>query len=94
MVHKVVSVYAWDDGDAGYENKHELPVPLDNTLYFGNMYLIGHVDNKQVNLSKEDYDDMCEKYFGGFDDIHSEDSWSSEESLRSDDSLNDFIVPG
>ena len=37
-----VSVYAWNDGEAGDENKHDLPPPIDNDLYFGNVYLLGH----------------------------------------------------
>jgi len=91
---KMIALYAWDDGEAGDENKHELPTPLDNILYFGNVYLIGHVNNEPVSITKEDYENMKEKHFEGFDDIGSEDSWSTDESIASDDSIHDFIVPG
>ena len=91
---KMIALYAWDDGEAGDENKHELPTPLDNILYFGNVYLIGHIDNKQVSITKEDYENMKEKHFEGFDDVGSEDSWSTDESVASDDSIHDFIVSG
>ena len=91
---KLVALYAWDDGEAGNENKHELPTPLDNTLYFGNVYLIGHNNNKSVTITKEDYENMKETHLGGYDDVGSEDSWSTDESVASDDSIHDFVVPG
>ena len=94
MDDMTVSAYAWNDGEAGDENKHDLPPPIDNDLYFGNVYLLGHIGNKMVDLTKSDYDSLINKYFEGFDDIGSEDSWSEEESVRSDDSIHDFIVDG
>jgi len=94
MDDMTVSVYAWNDGEAGDENKHDLPPPIDNDLYFGNVYLLGHIGNKMVDLTKSDYDSLINKYFEGFDDIGSEDSWSEEETVASDDSIHDFIVDG
>ena len=47
-----------------------------------------------VDLTKSDYDSLINKYFEGFDDIGSEDSWSEEETVASDDSIHDFIVDG
>tara|TARA_Y100000389_G_scaffold159683_1_gene161596 strand:- start:941 stop:1393 length:453 start_codon:yes stop_codon:yes gene_type:complete len=92
--NKTLSLYAWSDGESGTENKHELPPPLADKLYFGNAYIIAHIDNEIVDIQMDDYKDLQEKYFEGFDDIGSEDTWSDEESMASDDSLNDFIVPG
>ena len=92
---KTLMLYGWNDGEAGWENKHELPPPIDNELYFGNLYLIGKNDlENHVNVRLEDYNNLQEKYFEGFEELRSEDSWSSEESLASDDSLHDFIVDG
>jgi len=91
---KIISVYAWNDGEAGWENKNELPHPIENNLYFGNIYMIAHLDNTQVDITLNDFDKFTTQYFGDIEDIGSEDSWSSEESSNSDDSINDFIVPG
>ena len=33
-----ISLFAWTDGEAGDENKHELPPPIDKYLYFGNSF--------------------------------------------------------
>tara|TARA_B100000925_G_scaffold290232_1_gene274973 strand:- start:3896 stop:4564 length:669 start_codon:yes stop_codon:yes gene_type:complete len=89
---KTISVYAWTKGKAGTENKHELPPPIDKELYFGNIFIIYHNKGKLLNLSQSDYNEFYEMAFGGFEDIGSEDTWSTEEELDSDDSLNDFIV--
>jgi hypothetical protein len=91
---KNLTVFAWDDGDAGSENKHELPPPLADDLYFGNVYVIAQENNKQVDITMDDYEELKDTYFGGFDDIGSQDTWSEEEELSDTDSLNDFIVPG
>ena len=91
---KILALYAWEDGEAGDENKHELPPPIDQALYFGNAYVIGHVDDEQVDITEEDYLMLQNKFFEGEESLGSEDSWSSEESLADDDSLHDFIVPG
>ncbi len=89
---KVLSIFAWSNGKAGTENKHDLPPPIDKELYFGNIFVIYHQKNKVINLSEKSYRDFYEIAFGGFEDLGSEDSWSTEEELASDDSLNDFIV--
>lgn len=89
---KILSVFAWSNGKAGTENKHDLPPPIDKELYFGNIFVIYHQNNKVINLSEKSYREFYEMAFGGFEDLGSEDTWSTEEELASDDSLNDFIV--
>jgi hypothetical protein len=91
---KILVLYAWKNGEAGDENKHELPPPVENDLYFGNSYLLGVINNNHVDVTKSDYNEMKNKYFEGFESIGSEDSWSEEESVASDDSIHDFIVEG
>ncbi len=89
---KILSIFAWSDGKAGTENKHDLPPPIDNELYYGNIFAIYHEKGKLLNLSKNDYNDFYEIAFGGFESLGSEDTWSTEEEIDSNDSLNDFIV--
>lgn len=87
-----ISIFAWTDGKAGTENKHELPPPIDKELYFGNIFVILHQNGKVKNLSKSQYEEFYEISFGGFEDIGSSDSCSSEEEIDSKDSIHDFIV--
>ena len=51
------SVFAKNSGKAGSENKFELPPPVDENLYFGNMVFIKHLDEEAteiVDLKSED----------------------------------------
>ena len=89
-IDKTISIFAFNDGKAGHENKTELPPPLDKQLYFNNIFVIGHNNNKIVDLNKSEYEEFYETSFGGFDNIDSEDSWSEEEESNSDD--REFIV--
>jgi hypothetical protein len=87
---KVLTVYAKDKGKHGTENKTELPPPLDTQLYFGNIFVIAHKDNKLVNLSLEEYSEFYNSAFGGFEDLDKEESLSDEEEPNSEDEA--FIV--
>jgi len=87
-----ISLYAWIDGKAGRENKHELPPPVDNELYFGNIFLFKHIDGKLVDFTKEEYEEFYDNSFGGFEDIGSEDSEYSEDEDDDGEDLKDFIV--
>tara|TARA_Y100000389_G_scaffold17613_1_gene15384 strand:- start:14921 stop:15403 length:483 start_codon:yes stop_codon:yes gene_type:complete len=90
--NKILSIYSWEDGEAGWENKHELPPPIDKKLYFGNIFIVGSIDEEQVDINIEDYNKLTNKYFKGFEDLGSQDSWSDEESIDSNDSIHNFIV--
>ena len=61
---KVLTVYASDKGKHGTENKTELPPPLDTQLYFGDIFVIAHKDNKIVDLSLEEYSEFYNSAFG------------------------------
>tara|TARA_B100001758_G_C18058950_1_gene427133 strand:+ start:31 stop:672 length:642 start_codon:yes stop_codon:yes gene_type:complete len=79
----IVELWATDKGRAGSENKYDFPPPVDNELYFGNCLLL-RVDNDGsdvVDLTKENWDKIYEKLFGGFEDIGSEEP--SEDELES-----------
>lgn len=71
-----IALYAKDNGNAGRENKYDLPPPLDNTLFFGSMVLTNKDGTE--DLRKEEWKKACEQLFGGFEDI--------EESEEDDDS--------
>ena len=87
---KVLTMYANDKGKHGTENKTELPPPLETQLYFGDIFVIAHKDNKIVDLSLEEYSEFYNSAFGGFEDLDKEESLSEEEEPNSEDEA--FIV--
>jgi len=82
----LVSCFGWYDGEAGFENKHELPpsghskfLEEDSStiLLFGDIFLCLSEQNKDKD--KEDFDiSMCGEFYhkilGGFDECDSLDS--------------------
>lgn len=85
----LVSVYAWTDGSESKINRHDLPPPIDNVLYYGDILLVKHENGKLKDFSKTDYNKFYEDAFGGFDDIVSEEESSEEDPTQSD---IDFIA--
>ncbi len=72
--NKWVSVYAKNKGRANSENKYDLPPPIDNDLYFGNLLIIMHnneipVDSEVCDFDKETWLKVYEKLLGGFEDL-------------------------
>jgi hypothetical protein len=87
-----VSVFAYTQGHS--LNKHELPPPIDEEKYYGNIYVIYHDDTGNLlDFSQDDYDNFYTSSFGGFEDIGDEDSERSEDDEDDDgEDLKDFIV--
>ena len=85
----LVSVYGWTDGSESKINKHDLPPPIDNILYYGDILAVRHENGKLKDFSKIDYNKFYDDAFGGFDDIVSEEESSEDEPTQSD---IDFIV--
>jgi len=103
-----ISIFAKDEGRANTENKYDLPPPLDEKLFFGNMLACLHgeeeLSNDNIkNLSKVDWDKFYEKQFGGFEDLGSESDRSKDEDDEEYDSdmideetgylTNSFVKP-
>lgn len=65
-----IDLWAKTDGRAGQENKYELPPPIDEIIFFGNMAIVARL-NKEVacNLSAKKWKLVYEKLFGGFEDL-------------------------
>lgn len=84
-----ISVFGSMEGEAGQENKLELPPPIDNVLLFGDVYIVFHKkrearDFKDLTLSL--WETYYEELFGGFESLDSEDSFTEgdEEEYESD----------
>ena len=74
-------IYGKTKGNANYENKYELPPPIDKELYFGSLCILKKTDDKYVDLSHGEWEEVYEYLFGGFEDIG-----NSEDESRSMDS--------
>lgn len=86
-------LFGSDTGNAGSENKYELPPPVDSNLYFNNLYFIKkNVDKDDVfyDLTIEDYNNFYDTQFDGFIDILDNDDEITEE-LSEHTSDKDFI---
>ena len=82
--------YGWYDGEAGFENKHDLPpsgsssfIETDSSeqLLFGDMFIVKMCKGRYSPLTISEYSDCYNQLFGGFDDCSSSDEeyQSSEE---------------
>ena len=95
----VIHCYGWYDGEAGFENKHDLPPggtsgflteDSSSQLLFGDIFILKYTDNDSQDLQDFDISEYGEFYnlsFGGFSDISDE----SEED-PTDEDMDDFIV--
>jgi len=89
-------IVGWKNGNHENINKHELPPPIDNELFYGDLSIIKIINKKMFEFSKEQYNIFYEKTFGGFEDIEhnikydSDEYFSStEEYIPSDESSSD-----
>ncbi len=65
-----IDVWCKTDGRAGQENKYELPPPIDEIIFFGNMALVARIDKQTAcDISIELWNKIYEKLFGGFEDL-------------------------
>lgn len=91
---KNVSLYAKTAGRAGQENKYDFPPPVDEWLFFGTCVLVGvNADGTAAALTVEDWKEIYECLFGGFEDIGSSDS-EDEEDVATDDELEALAKEG
>ena len=83
-------LFGSDIGNAGSENKYDLPPPIDNNLYFYNLYFIKIKDGIYYDLTIDDYNNFYNVQFEGFEDILDYDDEITEE-LSEHTSDRDFI---
>jgi hypothetical protein len=99
-----VSLWGKKTGKANFENKYDLPPPLDKELFFGTCAIVRtSTQNTQsafLDLSKETWLKIYEKLFGGFEEIGEEDEYSEDELANVDSALltkdgylkDDFVI--
>lgn len=98
--NSVIKCYGWCEGDAGFENKHDLPPSgisseLDEDsstiLLFGDLFIVRFEDNKIRNIDVSNYAEFYNICFEGFDDCEedTEDDGYENESHEED---GDYIM--
>ena len=96
-----IALYARSSGRAGQENKYDFPPPVDSELYFGNCMLVNQITlndaNEVQDLSRDSWNAIYEKLFGGFDDCidseeESEDDLDGLELTKNGYEIDDFVV--
>ena len=83
-------LYGSNNGNAGNENKYDLPPPIDNDLYFNDLYFFKIKNSVYFDLTLNDYYDFYNTLFQGFEDIYISDNEISQE-LSEHSSDRDFI---
>ena len=89
-----ISLYSKSNGNAGNENKYDLPPPLDNKLYFGSIIIIAHKNQRPkmkniLNFTIDDWKKFYEYAFGGFENIEDE---SEEEEEKEEEIPLKFLT--
>ena len=92
--------YGWYDGQAGFENKHDLPPSgisdfidddddSDKKLLFGDIFILLQSGDNFIDIDVTSYANFYEVLFDGFDDCNTSDDDISEEETEED---KDFII--
>jgi hypothetical protein len=99
-----ISLWGKKTGKANFENKYDLPPPLDKELFFGTCALVRTLEAANasafLDLTKETWLKIYEHLFGGFEDLGEEDEYSEDELANVDPALltkhgylkDDFVV--
>jgi hypothetical protein len=94
-----VKCYGWYDGEAGFENKHDLPpggisrfLEEDSScqLLFGDLFLLRCQKNTLCEFDVVSYGEFYNVLFGGFDDCDTETD-SEDRNTESED--EDYELP-
>lgn len=74
-----LEIYGKVNGRAGSENKYEFPPPIDNVLFFGSCAAILYVNNKMTDMGTQEFKDIMEHLYGGYEDIDGSDEDEDED---------------
>jgi hypothetical protein len=86
-----VSIFAYTKGHI--INRHELPPPIDEETYYGNIFVICHNSNGElIDFTEEDYESFYTSSFGGFEEIEDESDRSEDDEDDDGEDLKGFIV--
>jgi len=94
--NKFITCFGKSLGKEKYINKFEIPPPLDNILFYNDVYFVYTNNNDIKNLSENNicklnetiWNDIYEELFGGFETL--DELSSGDDSDDSDDEYNHF----
>jgi len=97
-VKHIISVWAKKVGKANFENKYDFPPPIDTALFFGTCAVVQTDEaGNLIDLTKETWEKIYEKLFGGFEDLDKSEEPSEDELEDVDPSLltaNGYLKDG
>ena len=79
-----LEVYGKTNGKANTENKYEFPPPIDNVLFFGNCAVVLLASENVVDLGENEFKDIMDHLYGGYDDLENDDDEDDEDEDDSD----------
>tara|TARA_B100001093_G_C26855881_1_gene1027384 strand:+ start:6040 stop:6549 length:510 start_codon:yes stop_codon:yes gene_type:complete len=88
-----IMCYGWYDGEAGFENKHDLPVSGNSQfletdsseqLLFGDLFILKQIEKKFYDFDISEYGEFYNYSYGGFIDCESDDDSVNTESIDED----------
>ena len=82
---ELFSVYGKVNGRANSENKYDFPPPIDSDLFFGILCIVKKKDDMFESTSVNEWNDLYEHLFGGFEDLDKEEERSEDSEIYSDD---------
>ena len=88
-------VFGNKEGKANYENKYEFPPPIDNVLLFNSCVITKTKGDRYYDLLIEEWLQVYEKLYGGFEDLVSEEESEEEyegELTRTGYAKDGFVV--
>ena len=89
---EVLLIYGWDSSNQDIVNKHSVPPPIDNNLYFNDMIIVRLNENGHLaNLTKTDYMNFKNILSEGFDNLEDDDKLSEDFELHNKDSNEDQL---
>lgn len=81
-LYSEIAVYAKTKGNAGKENKYEMPPPIDEKLYFGGIVIVNYDNNEAKDIRANEWKSICEQLMGGFESIDEESESEEEEEIE------------
>lgn len=63
-----IVIFGWNKGNKKNENKHSLPPPYDDNIFFGDICCCKFKDDKMINFKIDDYEKFYNTSFFEFND--------------------------
>jgi transcription elongation factor S-II len=86
---QTLTLFGFNSGKAGSENKHELPPPLDSQLFFYDILVVACKNTEDyrqpISLTTATYETFYTAAFGGFEDLEEDEEEAEEEDVEEEE---------